>query len=106
MIRLAGSARPEATSAARTRLGDGLVGEADDVEDDGAAGNLHLHVDGPGLDALESDGCNADDHDLAPFEHPRKADASLAGFLERGKNNMGTKIFAAPFAWGEPGDLG
>jgi len=52
---------------ALARLRDRLVGETHDIEDHGAAGNLHLHVDGPGLDALECDGCNADDHDFAPL---------------------------------------
>ena len=54
----------ERRAHALAQFGDRLVGQADDIEDHGAAGNLHLHVDGPGLDALESDGCNADDHDF------------------------------------------
>jgi hypothetical protein len=42
-----------------------LVGEADDGEADIAAGKLDLHVDGAGLDALESYGCDPHDH-VAP----------------------------------------
>ena len=38
---------------ALARFGHRLVGEADDVEDDIAVGDLHLHVDGARLDALE-----------------------------------------------------
>ena len=65
MIRRAGSARPEAISAERTPLaglGDRLVGQADDVEGGQAGGDLHLHVDGAGLDPLKGDGGNALDH--------------------------------------------
>ena len=66
-MRLAGSARPEAISAERTRsrdLGDRLVGQADDHEGDVARRDLHLHVDRPRLDALERDGGNAGDHEV------------------------------------------
>ena len=65
-MRRAGSARPDAISAARTRslrLGHGLVGQADDVEGGQAGRDLDLHVDGAGLDALERHGGDALDHD-------------------------------------------
>ena len=68
-MRRAGSARPEATSAARTRsLGfrHRLVGQADDVEGRQAGRDLHLHVDGAGLDALERDRRDTLDHGAIP----------------------------------------
>ena len=55
-MRRAGSARPEATSAARTRSrasDTALSGQADDVERRQPGRDLHLDVDGAGLDALE-----------------------------------------------------
>ena len=48
------------------RFGDRLVGEADDHEGDVAGRDLHLHVDGPRLDALEGDRRNARDHAGTP----------------------------------------
>jgi len=47
-------------------FGHGLVGQADNVECGQAGRDLHLHVDGTGLDALEGNGCNALDHAQAP----------------------------------------
>ena len=64
-MRRAGSARPEATSAARTRSRASrhrLVGQADDVEGRQAGRDLHLHVDRAGLDALERHRGDALDH--------------------------------------------
>ena len=48
------------------RFGDRLVAEADDHEDDRPRGDLHLHVDGTGLDPLERHGRNTRHH-LAPL---------------------------------------
>ena len=64
-MRRAGSARPEATSAARTRsrgFRHRLVGQADDVEGGQAGRDLHLHVDGARLDAFERNGRDPLDH--------------------------------------------
>jgi hypothetical protein len=44
------------------RFADSLVGKADDVENDGAARDLHLNVDWTGLDAFESDRRNPHRH--------------------------------------------
>lgn len=55
-MRLAGNASPAANRAARNplaRFGHRLVDQPDDGERDGAAGNLHLNVNGPRLDAGE-----------------------------------------------------
>ena len=55
-MRRAGSASPEATSAARTRSlasDTRLVGQTDDIEGRQTGRDLHLHVHRAGLDALE-----------------------------------------------------
>ena len=64
MIRRAGSARPEAISAANpfAGLGDRLVGQSDDGESRQAGRDLHLHVDGAGFDPLKSYGGNTLNH--------------------------------------------
>ena len=51
---------------ALARFRHGLVGEADDMESGQARRDLHLHVDGAGLDALESDGRYALNHSATP----------------------------------------
>ena len=57
VMRRAGSARPDASLAHR------LVGQADDGEGGQTGRDLHLHVDGAGLDALERHGGYVLDHD-------------------------------------------
>ena len=55
-MRRAGSARPEATSAARTRSrasDTALSGRPTTLKAGNPGRNLHLDVDGAGLDALE-----------------------------------------------------
>ena len=47
---------------ALARLGNGLVGQAYDVESGQAGRDLHLHVDGAGLDALERNRADALNH--------------------------------------------
>jgi len=62
VIRRAGSASPEAISAERTRSRASdtrLVGQADDGERRQPGRDLHLHVDGAGLDPLKGYGGNA-----------------------------------------------
>ncbi len=66
------------------RLRHRLVGQADDVEGRQAGRDLHLHVDGAGLDALEGDRRDALDHDL-----PSKT------CLERGFATQGGRIAEA-----------
>ena len=64
-MRLAGSARPEAFSAARTRSRDSataLSPRPTSVKTDIAVSDLHLHVDRPGLDALEGHCRNSHNH--------------------------------------------
>ena len=63
-MRRAGSARPEAISAAHAlaRLGNGLVGQAYDVESGQAGRDLDLDVDGTSLDALERNRADALNH--------------------------------------------
>jgi hypothetical protein len=61
-MRRAGSASPEAIRAERARLRHRLVGQADDVERRHAGRDLHLHVDGTRLDALERHRCDTLDH--------------------------------------------
>ncbi len=56
-----------------------LVGQADDVEGGQAGRDLHLHVDGAGLDALEGDGRNALDHNDAPHPDARQSSGRLSG---------------------------
>ena len=51
---------------ALARFGHRLVGQADDVEGRQAGRDLHLHVDGAGLDALERHRGDALDHGDAP----------------------------------------
>ena len=68
-MRRAGSARPDAISAARTRSfasDTALSGKPDDVESRQAGRDLHLHVDRAGLDAFERDRRYALDHAPAP----------------------------------------
>ena len=48
------------------RLRDRLVGQTDDIEGRQTGRDLHLHVDGQGLDALEGDGCDPLDHTSSP----------------------------------------
>ena len=52
------------------RFGDGLVGQADNGEGRQSRRDLHLHIDGAGLDALERDRGNALDHGCPPPEYP------------------------------------
>jgi hypothetical protein len=55
-MRRAGSASPDATSAARTRSrasDTAFVGQAHHVEGRQTRGNLHLDIDGARLNALE-----------------------------------------------------
>ena len=59
--------RPDPLAA----FGDGLVGQADEDEGDAAGGNLHLHVDGPRLDALERHRRDPRHH-LSPPRSPAK----------------------------------
>ena len=53
-----------------------LVGQADDVEGRQAGRDLHLHVDGAGLDALERHGGDALDHGDAPQPATRQSSGS------------------------------
>ena len=65
VMRRAGSASPEASSAARTRSrasDTALSGRPDHVERRQPGRDLHLHVDGARLDALECHGGYALDH--------------------------------------------
>jgi len=45
------------------RFAHRLVGEADEAEHDRAAGEMHLNIHRLGVDPLEGDGCDPDDHD-------------------------------------------
>ena len=84
-MRLAGSARPEAISAERTRSRDSataLSGRPTIDEGDVAGGDLHLHVDGARLD----DGGYTCDH---IFRCP--AQPSLAVERERNKDRTGCR---------------
>ena len=58
-------------------LGHGLVGQADDGEHVLAAGDAHLHLDGPGLDADEGDRGDLPVHAFP--RPPRIAGATLMG---------------------------
>jgi hypothetical protein len=60
-MRRAGSAKPEATSAARTRS-RASDGQSHDVEGRQPRRDLHLDIDGTGLDALKRYGSDALDH--------------------------------------------
>ena len=64
-MRLAGIARPDAFSAARTLsrdFSDRLVAETDHREDHVAIGDLNLHVHRPRLDAFKRNRRDFDDH--------------------------------------------
>ena len=64
-MRRAGSARPggdQRRAHPLARLGHRLVGQADDVEGRQPGRDLHLDVDGAGLDALER-------HRRDPLDH-------------------------------------
>ncbi len=49
-----------------------LVGQPDDVEGGQTGGDLHLHVDGAGLDTLESDRRDALDHWICPLTRSQR----------------------------------
>ena len=68
------------------RLRHGLVGQADDGEGRQARRDLHLHVDGPDLDALERNRGDPLDHAAPPrpeSEHYRKARTASRTFREQ-----------------------
>ena len=65
VMRRAGSARPDAIKAERTRSRaseTALSGQADDMEGRQSGRDLHLDIDGPHLDALECNRGDALDH--------------------------------------------
>ena len=79
VMRRAGNARPDATSAARTRSlasENGFVGQADDVEGGQAGRDLHLDIDGARLDTLERDGGD-------PLDHAQPVSAAIKRSPER-----------------------
>ena len=49
------------------RFGDGLVGKTDEIEGGKSRRDLHLHVHGPSLDALEGHRCDVLDHATPAF---------------------------------------
>ena len=69
-------------------FGHGLVGQADDVEGRQAGRDLHLHVDGAGLDALERHRRDALDHGAAPNLLPVRV---VAQVVDSDKNICRTK---------------
>ena len=73
MMRLAGSASPEAVSAFAA-LGHRLVGQADEDEGHRTGSDLHLNIDRPRFDPLERDRCHPRNHAF-----PRRLAANLAG---------------------------
>ena len=85
-MRRAGSARPEATSAALTRSLASVtaLSGADDVQGRKSRRDLDLNIDGARLDALERNGRNPLDH-----AQPCLA-AEISGSLVGHKNNSGT----------------
>ena len=60
------SDRVERAADTFAALGDGLVGETDDREGGEARADLHLDVDGPGLDALKGNGGDPCEHRHPP----------------------------------------
>ena len=97
-MRRAGSASPEATSAARTRSRASrhrLVGEADDVEGRQAGRDLHLDIDGTRLDALER-------HCRDPLDHAAPAAGQRSGSRGRQQEHFVNKV-AAPARGVGPG---
>ena len=56
----------ERAAHALPALGHGLVGQADDGESGQTGPDLHLHIDGAGLDPLEGDGGNPREHRSSP----------------------------------------
>ena len=82
-MRRAGSAKPEATSAARTRSRaseTALSGKPNDVECGQPRGDLNLDIDGASFDTLERDGGDALDH-VAPTRHHSSATLPGEGII-------------------------
>jgi hypothetical protein len=86
VIRRAGSANPEAISAERTRsrASETALSGRPTIANAGKPGDLHLHVDGPGLDPLKGYGGNVLDH-AAPLPRSRVMEGGGDG-----KNIKGT----------------
>ena len=75
------------------RFGDRLVGEPDDHEGDVAGRDLHLHVDGARLDALEGDRRNARDHAGTPQSG---CNLTAPFFVEQAGNGAVLSLWVSP----------
>jgi hypothetical protein len=102
-MRRAGSAKPEATSAAHpfARLGHGLVRQPNDVERGQPRRDLNLDIDGAGFDALERHGGDALDH-VAPAW--RQSSGKWNKGQEHYENKSGRRPVLQDFERGDRGD--